>query len=495
MSKLLSASVLIGLNSCGRRIQPNTTSSLISNADSIVRLALVQNQSYFSTSSIVNHQNIANLNGYQNSILSETFLAGPQAKTIISRRSIYTDDALGIKKLDALKVSKADLYQSGKERYIERLAKYVYENETQSIFKDDLINLIALADEEQHLDLVENLAILLQKQQDPAQPDSWGSAVMRLYFKMNQLERALKNIKDFDRFGEFFNQRTSYQILLTMLYNAQRYQDVVDIYEVSRSKLIVKESDKERGIRSSRQLSVVAFAALAKMNTQESLKIAENLYSLDPENPYLRMRVVSLISNLALNQGQPSVALNLIFNSPGKNFVSLRTIKAKALIKLERYEDILFHLRESLADVRRDRQVILKEACDEISANLPNIEDEKVRHDLLSLIAELNQNNLVGDNSLESIIFKPIEERRTFVDTMSAEQDGEFRTYGQNRTGMRTNNLNRNGPRQNYQERDSYGSNYQQRDGGRRNYRDGDNFRHTNQGERTGFRVDKYTFE
>lgn len=334
--------------------------------------------------------------------------------SIINKNNLYSDASLGLYKLDSLRENRMKLYETGKERYIDRIAKFIENSDIKSIFKDDLINLIALADNEQHLNLIEKIA-KATKENDDLIIGSWGSAVMRLYYKMNLLDRALNNLRDVESFGDFFNQRTSYQIVMTMLFNSGRYQDVIDIYKFSVERL---QGDTDKKFATDRRLSVLAFAAYAKLNTPQALEEAQKLYAKDQTNPYMKMRVVTFLSYLAVNQDKPAAALNLLSDSPHKNYISAREIKTISLIKLKRYEDVLYHIRESIAETKREFKIILQEVCDLLTSRQDEIDDEQVKRELMNTLVELKDNQLIGDATLHSIVYKEInqDQRQRLLD-------------------------------------------------------------------------------
>jgi hypothetical protein len=329
-----------------------------------------------------------------------------------SSRNLYTESALGISKLDRLRDQKNQLFTgASRDRYIQRLSDYLKADDVESIYKDDLVNLIGIAKTEQDLDLIEELVV---KSGSKASPffQGWGALLMRLYYKMNQLDRAYRNVKDVEKFGDFFNLRSCYKILMTMLYEAKRYDAVLDVFHFSQERLRNLEhqetNEEESGVE--RDLSSLAFAALAKMNNPDALKKAEELYrKLTANSKTIGLRPSSFFAYIACSNDQPKLALNLISNTPNRNYISLRELKIVSLIKLGRYEDILLQLREYVSNIKRESNLLLKSTYDIIQQNKAMIQDEVVRQELNDLLLEIKENGHVSDTTIEELLFKPID--------------------------------------------------------------------------------------
>lgn len=337
--------------------------------------------------------------------------------TSASSRNLYTDNALGISKLDRLRTQKNELFMgSSRDRYIERLSNYLKSGDVESIYKDDLVNLIGIANDEHDLDLIEQIVTKSDPKTSPFY-QGWGALLMRLYYKMNQLERAYTNMRDVERFGEFFNLRSCYKVLMSMLYDAERYDDVLEVFRLSQERLrhgesqALDQNDEEVGVE--RDLCAVAFAALAKINNQDALKQAEELYNkLSAGSRTLGLRPASFFAYIACSNDQPKLALNLISNTPNRNYISLRELKIVSLIKLGRHEDILLQLREYVSNIKREHNLLLMSTYDIIHANISHIQDESVRQELNDLLVEIKENGHVSDTTIEELLFKPIDQER-----------------------------------------------------------------------------------
>lgn len=353
----------------------------------------------------------------------------PMVQHNLSSRNLYTESALGLFKLDRIRERKSQLFETGKDRYIERLTKYIEEGDSKSVFKDDMINLLGIAENENHLDLLEKIIISTESDQESFFK-GWGTTFMRLYYRMNQLDRAYKNIKDVEKFGEFFNQRGSYKIVMTMLYNVGRYNDVLEIYELANERLHKSPGEEESHEKG---LSTLAFAALAKMNNEEAFIKAEDLFAkISRESGMERgLRSASFMAYLAVNNNRPKYALNLISNTPSRQYVTLKEMKIVSLVKLERYEDILLQVREFIKNAKRGTSMLLKNSFELVLQSKDKITDEQMRNELEEVLMDMKEGGHISDLSIEDLLFKKI-------DSYQAPVNSSPRMYGQQRRQERT---------------------------------------------------------
>lgn len=336
--------------------------------------------------------------------------------SIPTSRNIFTANAIGIEKLDQLRSQKMQLFAGeARERYVDRLRSFTEMGNCKSIYKEDLVNMLGIAESDQDLDLLEKIL----ESSTPEQRDffsGWGATAMRLYYKMGQLDRAVKNIEDKQRFGEFFNMRTCYQIVMTMLYDQGQYKKMFDLFQIAVERLkdtyAAKNFHNRTGeeLLPDRILTILAFVALAKIRTPEALQEAKKLLSnYINKGKNVGLRPLSLVAYLALSNGDEKYALNLVSSAPTKNYVSLRDTKIVALIQLERFDDVLLQIREYAADSKFTQNQMLKSTFEELQKAEDKIKDAVLRQDLGDLLVEIANNNHVSEDTLDTLIFRPID--------------------------------------------------------------------------------------
>lgn len=326
----------------------------------------------------------------------------PRSLRLMQARHLFTDEVLGIDKLNKLRQSKSNFYGAAGERYINRLKEYLQRGETKSIFAEDLHNLIGLANSEEQYDLLEELALLM-KSESHINLAYAGVNIMRLYLCKGQVNRAFRNIKDYEKFGSLFSLMSSYQIVMTMLFREGRYQDLLEVFQISRQRLTL-EGDKPP-----RRLAVIAFAAYAKIGTEEALEEAERLFSEDESNLILKKKVVSFLAYTCYKLGRYTDSLNWLTQVAQSRYVTNREIKALSLAHLKRFEDLDFHLRGTMNNIQPTFTLLTRSTFNEVQSCLGDVEDSNLRESLSDILIQAESDGLINDqSSLEELIFNPI---------------------------------------------------------------------------------------
>jgi pentatricopeptide repeat domain-containing protein 2 len=100
----------------------------------------------------------------------------------------------------------------------------------------------------------------------------------------------------------------SYQLLLDLLFEKKRFQDVLDAYD------IIKSRQLQNG-RFPKHVMVLVFAACYKLNTPDSLKYGLELWKELQQAGHIPMRKgATFIAAAALNQQSP-VSFTVLFFS------------------------------------------------------------------------------------------------------------------------------------------------------------------------------------
>lgn len=135
-----------------------------------------------------------------------------------------------------------------------------------------------------------------------------------------------------------------------MLYEQGRYQDVVDVFELIRSKQI-------QGGMYPRHVVLLVFAACYKeviftrhssntfyseQNTPESFKYLMELWSELNNVGHIPMRrAITFAAALAIKQNAPHIALEIVGTARQQHYVTVRNIKVLAFTDLNRADDAL----------------------------------------------------------------------------------------------------------------------------------------------------------
>lgn len=137
------------------------------------------------------------------------------------------------------------------------------DNSRNMIFTEDLKNMIHIVEKKPaDLELAVKMIAKFNTQNKEVRFGNFifGPVVMRMFHHLKEEELALQCFKNPNMDG-FFDQLTSYQILVDMLYENGRYQDVRDVFKIIKSRQI------QGGIYPKHVLVVVFAACYKEVNT------------------------------------------------------------------------------------------------------------------------------------------------------------------------------------------------------------------------------------
>lgn len=155
----------------------------------------------------------------------------------------------------------------------------------------------------------------------------------------------------------FFDQLMSYQILLDLLFENKKYQEVLDTFDNIKARQI-------QGGRYPKHVVVLVFAACYKMNTPESFKYSSDLWKELNTVGHMPMRKgTTFAAALALAQNSPAAALEITSTVKQQNYITVRNIKAVALAELGRPDDAIPILKSVLEvdDPQQNKHTFFKE--------------------------------------------------------------------------------------------------------------------------------------
>lgn len=109
---------------------------------------------------------------------------------------------------------------------------------------------------------------------------------MRMFYNLKDHKTALKLFKD-ENLNGFFDQLMSYQIICDMLYEAKFYEEVLDVYNIVKSRQV-------QGGRFPKHVIVIVLASCYKMNSEKSLAYTLELWKELQSAGHIPMRKVNL---------------------------------------------------------------------------------------------------------------------------------------------------------------------------------------------------------
>lgn len=354
-------------------------------------------------------------------------------------RAIHDNLILKIDSLERLQQSKRELFPGdAKEKFVQRLRQHL--DKCEPLLIDDMINLLSLASCEDDLDLLEQIICKIDLLDANTTAHHWGVAVSRLYFQMGQLDRALKNMRDTDRFKSFFQHISSYKILMTQLYRARRYEEVIELFDFFSAQC------KHQKPAVPVYLSV--FASLAKINTEASFQRAKTLWAdINKDEAILSTRLAAFLAYMAYKQEDYAYSINFV--EPRKFAAGYNDLIVNSLLKLNRPDEVLLRLRSTRRAVRNVQACLTNETYEQLKNLLADqLLDESIRQEMGTLVESFRADDLLTNATIEELIFKPctLRSRTKFND-----QNYQYRS--ENQTRMRSYNQDIPPRRPSYQDR------------------------------------------
>jgi len=333
-------------------------------------------------------------------------------KTIASNylnqsRSLYSLNSLGIDGyIEKQEKVKQYFTNDGADKFREKMNSLL-ENNQSMVFTEDLKHMLHLANNNDvDLVLLEKMLRLFTKQNKETRFGNFifGPVVMRFFYHINNADVALKLFKD-PEFEGFFDQLISYQILADMLYEQRRYQDIIDVYQIIKSKQI------QDGMYP-KYVLILVFAACYKENTPESFKFATDLWAeINTVGHVPLRRSITFAAGLALKQNAPHVALEIIAAAKTQQYVTIRNIKALAFTNLGRVDDAIPILKSVLQtnDVRMTKHTFTKEVLDCVKEAVNKSEDGELKQNFNRLEKALIENGYVTNTTLDQLLTSEID--------------------------------------------------------------------------------------
>ncbi|XP_068631280.1 pentatricopeptide repeat-containing protein 2, mitochondrial-like [Battus philenor] len=314
---------------------------------------------------------------------------------------LYTPAALGIDGYLQSRDKLKEQFSNFTDTFRSKMKEFVFDSKNM-VFTEDLKNMVFMA-EPVDLELVLNMIKKYNNQNTKFRFGSYilGPVVMRMFHFLNAPKEALQCFEDPANNG-FFDQLTSYQILLDLLYNHAMYEEMYRVFE--------KVQEKQLNMSKFPKYPVVlVLAACYKQNTPKSMEYASKLWSemISVGTVPLR-RASTLFAALALNQGAPHVALECI-SMQKQNYVTVRNIKAIALAEMGRIDDSLLVLKKVLEVEYTDvaKQTFFEETISKVRSAVEKT-DSKYVQELDDIEKLLRERDLVNNENLDKFVCSDI---------------------------------------------------------------------------------------
>lgn len=320
-------------------------------------------------------------------------------------RFIYAEKSIGVTAYENTRLLFRNQFMSIEDTFRSKMQE-ACDKEDGVIFTEDLKAMLHLAQKnEDDMKLVLRMIekYLLTSKDLKFGSFTFGPVVMRMFYYLKEPQRAFSAISN-PAFNDFFNQRSSYQIVMCLLYQFEMYNEMRQVF----NSLLQSDTQKRHGM----SCLTVVLAGCYKQNTPEVFNYAlDSWKSLTSNGTVSSGRATALLASMALKQNAPEIALEVLSTLQKQYFINVRCLKLLAYMKLHNYIHIIPLIKKTL---ERDMDGNVKHTyfADVIYALEDQLRNENCDGDLselFKLISELKrQERLTTHITLEENLLKPV---------------------------------------------------------------------------------------
>ncbi|XP_064475142.1 pentatricopeptide repeat-containing protein 2, mitochondrial-like [Ornithodoros turicata] len=326
-------------------------------------------------------------------------------------RNLYGPSFLGLDKYMEQRERTQHQFVDAKDKFFQRIKQYFSGEGTGMVFTEDLKHVVCLCeDKEEDIDLVLKMLKRFNQQNKELRFGTFvfGPVVVRLFYHLQKPDIILKMLHDKDLDG-FFDQFSSYQIAMDLLYKTERYQDLLNLFDAMQEKQLY-------GTKFPRECVVLALASCYKLNTQQSYEYAVKLVQDAREVGALVLRKgLTFAAALALNHNEPKVAMELLALTAQLNYITVRNLRMIALANMDRLDDVFLTLRsiihQDVPALSRHEEQVCHETVAKVEESLKRIGDKEKSHMFEQMQRALRENNHLSEKSLEELLCAPMPSR------------------------------------------------------------------------------------
>lgn len=298
-------------------------------------------------------------------------------------------------------------FADAKDKFFQRISQYFNSDNPAMVFTEDLKHVAYLCeDKDSDIELVVKMMKRFNQQNKELRFGTFvfGPVALRLFYHLKKPDVVLQLLKDEELDG-FFDQFSSYQIAMDLLFKEKRYQDVLDIFKSMQQKQLY-------GTKFPRECVVLALASCYKLNTRESYSYALKLIQEARSVGALILRKgLAFAAMLAVNHNEPKVAMELLALAAQLNYITVRNIRMIALADLDRVDDVFLTLRSIIhQDVpmqSRVEQQVCQETVAKVDECLARLGDKEKTHIFEQMKRALRENNHLAPVSLDELLCQP----------------------------------------------------------------------------------------
>lgn len=293
------------------------------------------------------------------------------------------------------------------EKFKVKMEEFVKDESAKNlIFTEDLKNMIHVSQAEDFPLVVEMIKRFCSQSKEVRFGNFiFGPVIMRLFHHVQDAKIALELFSD-ESLDGFFDQLITYQILLDLLYEKGQYQEVLNTFDIIRTRQL-------QGSRYPKHSIILVFAACYKLNTPESFEYAKKVWHGAVEAGHMPLRRANtFMAYLALNQNMPHVSLEVLGTLKGQNYVSVRALKTLALAQMRRFDDVVPILRSILeqANPMQNKQTIPQDVIEKLqNAFAKGNEDKDLQVDFDKVVGFISNHGHISNQTLDEILCTEIQ--------------------------------------------------------------------------------------
>uniref|UniRef100_A0A1B6DXB7 Pentacotripeptide-repeat region of PRORP domain-containing protein n=1 Tax=Clastoptera arizonana TaxID=38151 RepID=A0A1B6DXB7_9HEMI len=322
-------------------------------------------------------------------------------------RTLFSKTSLGLENYDRTREKVKFQFREMEDRFRSKMTDFVAPDSKNMVFTEDLKNMLYLAEgNDEDLQLLEKMMLKYKEQNSELRFGSFifGPVIMRTYHTLNKPKEALKAFNNPALKG-MFDQLGSYQILLDLLYENKMYNEMLTITDYVLNQ-------QHHSTRYPRNVVVLTLAACYKINSPDSLKYMSKFWKDLIDAGHLPMRrAITFAAGLAINQGSPHIALELLTETARQNYVTIRSLKVSALTDLNRLDDVLPILRSVLGfDTNSNlKQTFNKDVIEKYKLAVKKLNKKDITLEFERIYEQLTNQGHIVNTSLDELLCSEIE--------------------------------------------------------------------------------------
>ncbi|XP_074651499.1 pentatricopeptide repeat-containing protein 2, mitochondrial-like [Tubulanus polymorphus] len=319
---------------------------------------------------------------------------------------LFSDDILGLEGYKRQRMITRERVHSRRDDFFHRMESYMASGDNCTIFTDDLKTVASLAETDSELDtavkMIKKYAVQKSLHFGTFQ---FGPIVMRMFHHLKKPRQALDAFND-SEIVDFYDQMSTYLILMDLLYEHKLYDDVIKVYEEISERL-------SQSIRFPRDCSTLALAACYKQNTPESYEKAVDIIRTTTNKKAdvpVRGRVFGAL--LCLQHNHANEAFEILATANEDRFIAALNVKAIAYAALNRPDDAISMisrvLYEDLPEHVKSRRVIFPETLEKIESCVNSTDKSDLINKLNTVQDDLRKYALITQQKLHDFIEEPV---------------------------------------------------------------------------------------